>query len=119
MCKVEIGRVGWHPKGSFPYRCDRNVNSPLKNPFGGKVASKTIGKVGREEACKLFSEYFKEQMTIPTSKVFKAVRLLLSKARSGNFESIYLQCHCYPIFKPCHCETIKQHIEQELQNELN
>lgn len=113
-CKVEIGRVGWSPKGSYPYRCDRNNNSPLKNPFGGDVASKTIGKLSREDACKQFSAYFSKEMMNRKSLVFKAVRLLLSKARSGNYDQIYLQCHCYPNNKPCHCETIKAYLDDNI-----
>lgn len=110
MCKIEIGRVGWHPKGYFPYRCDRNVGSALKNPFGGKH----VGKISREESCMRFSEYFSEQMSQRTSSVFKAVRFLLSKAKSRDYTGIYLQCHCYPMYKPCHCETIKEYLEKTI-----
>lgn len=111
MCKVEIGRVGYHPKGYYPYRCDRNVNSPLRNIFVSKDKEQST----REDVCNQFSEYFTEKMSQCTSEVFKAVSLLLRKARSGEFVGIYLQCHCYPIFKPCHCETIKNYIEEEMK----
>ena len=111
MCKIEIGRVGYYPRGYFPYRCDRNVHSPLRNCF--KLDGKT--QESREESCKLFSEHFSEKINQRTSEIYKSVTLLLWKARSGKYLGIYLQCHCYPLFKPCHCETIKKHLEEELK----
>lgn len=106
--RIIIGRVGYCPKGYIPYRCDRNTNSPLKNPFGGKNNPNN----GREEACNQFSAYFSKEMINRTSALRIAVRRLLRRLQKG--ESICLQCHCLPL--RCHTETIKQYLDKELAN---
>jgi hypothetical protein len=103
---VEIGRVGYCKPNFTGFRCDRNVNSPLKNPFGGKNG--TINE--REGACNAFKLHFSIQMGNVSSNVFIATRRLLRQLKLG--KNILLQCHCVPL--QCHCETIKEYLDKEL-----
>ncbi|AFK66695.1 hypothetical protein COPG_00099 [Colwellia phage 9A] len=103
---VMVGRVGYNPRGFEAVRCDRNSNSPLKNPFGGKNGSTDT----RENSLQAFKEHFPTEMSNVSSKVRLTLKRLLRKLKSGI--SINLQCHCQP--NPCHCDNYKEFLDKEL-----
>jgi hypothetical protein len=100
--EVIIGRVGYHPPNFTPVRCDRNINSALKNPFSSGT---------RDENCDQFQLYYHEQMGLVRSALRVAVSRIVKKLLLG--ENIYLQCHCTGIGR-CHTETIKADIERRI-----
>ena len=77
--------------------------SPVGNPYG------MLGVDTRDLVCDKYEEYFHEMVSEKNSELAKFVNELVLKASLGD---INLGCFCAP--KRCHCDTIKNHIDREL-----
>lgn len=101
--KVAIGRVGIPMIGYTPIRCDRNIGSPLSNPY------KIDSEHDRDSVCDLYENNYQHLLV-----KYKEMRvaILRIKRRLTKGENILLQCHCHP--KRCHLLTIKRDLEEYL-----
>ena len=98
------------PQGlNITVKCDRS--SPYGNPF------KMDGSLdSRETVCDSYHEYF--HTFIKTDPAFiKNINKLVEKAKTAEKAGmqLYLACWCAP--KRCHCETIKDYIENRIDND--
>lgn len=101
---ITVGRVnGVVPKGALAIRADRK--SSLGNPFYMADESK------RDDVCNKFEEWMKQQLLInPKGEFCEALREVYRKSRGGH---VHLQCWCAP--KRCHCNSIKNFIDEHTQ----
>lgn len=77
--------------------------SPVGNPFYMDTEKE------RDHVCNLYEDWFKKEMALKPTKLTEFVDNLVLLASMGN---INLGCFCAP--KRCHCDTIKQYIEEQL-----
>ena len=82
--------------------------SPLGNPF-------PITDVNdRDRVCDMYADYFKQKVYIERNPtMIDELYYIFNEAQKGD---INLGCFCSP--KRCHCETIKEFVEIQL-NKLN
>lgn len=102
-----------HQDSQNNYRCFRP--HILSNPYTHLPVEKTkaIYKVGsRDDAVMAYDHYF-DLMYRSNLKFKSAVDEIYSKYKSG--EDVFLECYCHPL--PCHCDVIKQKLEQRLLKE--
>ena len=74
--------------------------SALGNPFAMK------GENERDKVCDLYQLWFKKQVSVQTPSVVRQLIEIVEAATKG---IVYLECYCAP--KRCHCETIRDYIE--------
>jgi hypothetical protein len=86
--------------------------SQLGNPYSHiKSKYKTILVKDRDEACDRYEEYFKENLLQDLH-----TRDLLNRMRDfAKKNQLVLGCYCKP--HKCHCDTIKDWIDKEIEKE--
>lgn len=88
--------------GEVLIKVDRT--SPVGNPFYMSDESK------RDEVCDRYEDYFYHELS-HTPKFFQMIRDIADTAKTQN---VALGCWCSP--KRCHAETIKNYVEEVVNN---
>ena len=90
-----------HDPSTRVFKCSRG--SAVGNPFPMKNESM------RDIVCDNYENWFKDQIVAQDPHFDMQMQMMVNAAREGD---IKLMCWCAP--KRCHCETIKEYIENEL-----
>lgn len=102
-----------HSDSPNNFRCYRPF--ALANPYTHLKVDKTkaIYQVQtREEAVNAYRHYF-DIMYRSNLRFKRVVDLIYEKYKAG--EDVFLECYCAP--QPCHCDVIKEKLEQRLLKE--
>lgn len=93
---------------SADFKCDRT--SPLGNPFI------IHDNVTRKIACEKYQKYFNRFIENNHKKPFSSRKIYLDKIiATARVQDITLGCWCTP--KQCHCETIRQYVEEQIKED--